>query len=163
MTTTQENLQSSKLGTMPVGKLILTMSGPAILSMLVQALYNIVDSVFIGMYDATNGVLALSYAMPMQLLVNAFAIGLAVGAGSLISRLLGEGRNKDASLAAQTGLLISFIFSALFLVLGYFVSDAFIKAYTVDAGAVAGSENVQAVYKWVRHILRSACAVLSVL
>ena len=68
MTTTQENLQSSKLGTMPVGKLILTMSGPAILSMLVQALYNIVDSVFIGMYDATNGVLALSYAMPMQLL-----------------------------------------------------------------------------------------------
>lgn len=147
MTTTQENLQSSKLGTMPVGKLILTMSGPAILSMLVQALYNIVDSVFIGMYDATNGVLALSYAMPMQLLVNAFAIGLAVGAGSLISRLLGEGRNKDASLAAQTGLLISFIFSALFLVLGYFVSDAFIKAYTVDAGAVAGSENVQAVYK----------------
>lgn len=147
MTTTQENLQSSKLGTMPVGKLILTMSGPAILSMLVQALYNIVDSVFIGMYDATNGVLALSYAMPMQLLVNAFAIGLAVGAGSLISRLLGEGRNKDASLAAQTGLLISFIFSALFLVLGYFVSDAFIKAYTVNAGAVAGSENVQAVYK----------------
>ena len=108
MTTTQENLQSSKLGTMPVGRLILTMSGPAILSMLVQALYNIVDSVFIGMYDATNGVLALSYAMPMQLLVNAFAIGLAVGAGSLISRLLGEGRNKDASLAAQTGLLISF-------------------------------------------------------
>lgn len=147
MTTTQENLQSSKLGTMPVGKLILTMSGPAILSMLVQALYNIVDSVFIGMYDATNGVLALSYAMPMQLLVNAFAIGLAVGAGSLISRLLGEGRNKDASLAAQTGLLISFIFSALFLVLGYFVSDAFIKAYTVNAGAVAGRENVQAVYK----------------
>ena len=71
MTTTQENLQSSKLGTMPVGKLILTMSGPAILSMLVQALYNIVDSVFIGMYDATNGVLALSYAMPMQLLARA--------------------------------------------------------------------------------------------
>lgn len=163
MTTTQENLQSSKLGTMPVGKLILTMSGPAILSMLVQALYNIVDSVFIGMYDATNGVLALSYAMPMQLLVNAFAIGLAVGAGSLISRLLGEGRNKDASLAAQTGLLISFIFSALFLMLGYFVSDAFIKATPSTRERSQAAKTCKPCTKWVRHILRSACAVLSVL
>lgn len=145
--TNSENLQSAKLGTMPIGKLILNMSGPAILSMLVQALYNIVDSVFIGMYDATNGVLALSYAMPMQLLVNAFAIGIAVGTSSLISRLLGEGRNKEASNAAQTGLLLSLIFSAFFLVIGYFISDAFIRAYTIDATAATGSEDVYAVYE----------------
>lgn len=132
---------------MPIGKLILKMSGPAILSMLVQALYNIVDSVFIGMYDATNGVLALSYAMPMQLLVNAFAIGLGVGAGSLISRLLGEGRNKEASNAAQTGLLLSLICSAIFLIVGYFISDAFIRAYTIDASAATGEEDVYAVYE----------------
>ena len=62
-----QELKSKKLGNMPIGKLILTMSGPAILSMLVQALYNIVDSIFIGMYDPINGVTALSYAMPMQL------------------------------------------------------------------------------------------------
>lgn len=140
------SLQSSKLGTTPIGKLIFKMSGPAILSMLVQALYNIVDSVFIGMYDAANGVLALSYALPMQLFVNAFAIGIAVGTGSLISRLLGEGKKTDASLAAQTGILLSLIFSAVFLILGYFVSDAFIKAYTVNANASIGKEDMKLVY-----------------
>lgn len=163
MTTTQENLQSSKLGTMPVGRLILTMSGPAILSMLVQALYNIVDSVFIGMYDATNGVLALSYAMPMQLLVNAFAIGLAVGAGSLISRLLGEGRNKDASLAAQTGLLISFIFSALFWCWDTLYPTLSSRRTPSTRERPQAAKTCKPCTKWVRHILRSACAVLSVL
>ena len=109
---TQE-LKSKKLGTMPIGKLIMSMSGPAILSMLVQALYNIVDSIFIGMYDATNGVLALSYALPIQLLVNAFGVGLAVGTGSMISRLLGEGKNEYASITAQTGLLLALLMSAV--------------------------------------------------
>lgn len=142
-----ESTQSSKLGTMPIGKLILKMSGPAILSMLVQALYNIVDSIFIGRYDATNGVLALSYAMPLQLLVNAFAIGLAVGTGSLISRLLGEKRTKDAGLASQTGILLALICSAVFAIIGYFISKAFIGAYTINASAATGTENVQLVYE----------------
>ncbi len=140
-------LQSSKLGTMPIGKLILKMSGPAILSMLVQALYNIVDSIFIGKYDAVNGVLALSYAMPMQLLTNAFAIGLAVGTGSLISRLLGEGKNKDAGLTAQTGLMLALAISTIFLIIGYFVADAFIASYTINSNASTGQENVQMVYE----------------
>ena len=117
-----QELKSKKLGEMPIGKLILSMSGPAILSMLVQALYNIVDSIFIGMYDATNGVLALSYAMPIQLLVNAFGVGLAVGTGSMISRLLGQGKNEDASLTAQTGILLALIMSAIFAISGYFIS-----------------------------------------
>ncbi len=133
-------LQSQKLGHMPIGKLILVMSGPAILSMLVQALYNIVDSIFIGAYDPTNGVLALSYALPMQLLVNAFAIGLAVGTGSLISRLLGEGKREDASLASQTGILLSLIMSATFALIGYFVSEAFVRAYTLGEMASADAD-----------------------
>lgn len=124
-----QDLKSKKLGSMPIGKLILTMSGPAILSMLVQALYNIVDSIFIGMYDPINGVIALSYAMPMQLLVNAFGVGLAVGVGSMISRLLGEGRNEDASLTAQTGLFLALAISAIFALCGYFISRAFIGIY----------------------------------
>jgi len=146
MTAKVQNLQSAKLGTTPIGKLIFKMSGPAILSMLVQALYNIVDSVFIGAYDPANGVLALSYALPMQLLVNAFAIGLGVGTGSLISRLLGEGRNEDASNAAQTGIIISLIMSAFFAIIGYFISDAFVKAYTLNA-AGAGTADMQTVYE----------------
>lgn len=140
------SLQSQKLGSMPIGKLIMVMSGPAILSMLVQALYNIVDSIFIGAYDPVNGVLALSYALPMQLLVNAFAIGLAVGAGSLISRLLGEGKNHEASLTSQTGILLSLIMSAVFAIIGYFVSEAFVRAYTL--GEMASAEaDMQVVYE----------------
>ncbi len=135
-----QTLQSQKLGKMPIGKLILVMSGPAILSMLVQALYNIVDSIFIGSYDPVNGVLALSYALPMQLLVNAFAIGLAVGTGSLISRLLGEGKAREASLASQTGILLSLIMSAMFAVIGYFVSEAFVRAYTLGEMASADAD-----------------------
>ena len=125
-----QELQSKKLGNMPIGKLILTMSGPAILSMLVQALYNVVDSIFIGMYDPNYGVLALSYALPIQLLVNAFGVGLAVGTGSMISRLLGEGRNKDAGLTAQTGILLALIMSAVFAIAGYFIANAFVGIYT---------------------------------
>ena len=127
-----QELKSKKLGNMPVGKLIFSMSGPAILSMLVQALYNIVDSIFIGMYDPTNGVLALSYALPIQLLVNAFGVGLAVGTGSMISRLLGEGKNKEAGLTAQTGLLLALIMSAVFAISGYFIANAFVGIYTDD-------------------------------
>lgn len=145
MSTATNDLQSKKLGTTPIGKLIFQMSGPAILSMLVQALYNIVDSIFIGAYDPQNGVLALSYAMPMQLLVNAFAIGLAVGTGSLISRLLGEGKNEDAGLAAQTGILLSLIVSAFFAITGYFISDAFVRAYTL--GSSGDPVQMQTVYK----------------
>ncbi len=141
-----QDLQSQKLGNMPIGKLIFVMSGPAILSMLVQALYNIVDSVFIGAYDPVNGVLALSYALPMQLLVNAFAIGVAVGAGSLISRLLGEGKNHEASMASQTGILLSLILSAAFAAVGYFVSEAFVRAYTM--GEMASAEaDMRVVYE----------------
>ena len=128
---TQE-LKSKKLGTLPIGKLIMSMSGPAILSMLVQALYNIVDSIFIGMYDATNGVLALSYALPIQLLVNAFGVGLAVGTGSMISRLLGEGKNEHASITAQTGLFLALLMSAVFAISGYFIANAFVGIYTSD-------------------------------
>ena len=127
-----QELQSKKLGTTPIGKLIFSMSGPAILSMLVQALYNIVDSIFIGMYDPTNGVLALSYALPIQLFVNAFGVGLAVGTGSMISRLLGEGKNKEAGLTAQTGLFLALIVSAVFAIIGYFVANAFVGIYTKD-------------------------------
>lgn len=124
-----QELKSKKLGETPIGKLILSMSGPAILSMLVQALYNIVDSIFIGKFDATYGVVALSYAMPIQLLINAFGVGLAVGTGSMISRLLGQGKNEDASLTAQTGILLALIVSGVFAISGYFIADAFLRAY----------------------------------
>lgn len=122
---------SEKLGTMPMGKLLFVMSAPAILSMLVLSLYNVVDSIFVANYSQ-NGLVALSYAFPMQMLVMAFAIGIGVGTNSLVSRKLGEGKTKEASSAAQTGLFCALVVYAVFLIIGYFVSKAFIEAYTAD-------------------------------
>lgn len=79
----------NKMGTMPMTRLILTMSLPAIFSMTIQAMYNVVDSIFIGNYDA-DGLTATSLAYPLQMLLIAFAVGTAVGVNSFVSRKLGE-------------------------------------------------------------------------
>lgn len=128
----QKVLQSKKLGHMPIGKLLLKMSAPAMLSMLVQSLYNIVDSIFVARLGE-NALTALSLAFPMQLLLIAVAIGIGIGTSSLISRRLGEGKHEEASQAAQTGLFIALIAGALFFVIGIFISKWFIGLFTNDA------------------------------
>ena len=83
---------SNKLGKMPVLKLMAVMSIPAMFSMLVQALYNIVDSVFVGMIsDTDTEMLSLNIAFPLQMIFFAIALGIGIGTNSLISRKLGEG------------------------------------------------------------------------
>ncbi len=84
---------SEKLGTMPIGKLLATMSIPVIFSMLVQSLYNVVDSIFVSQIGE-DALTAVSLAFPLQMLIIAFALGVGVGVNSLIARKLGEG-NKD--------------------------------------------------------------------
>ena len=76
---------SQKLGTMPVGKLLFVMSIPAIFSMLVQAMYNIVDSIYVSRLGE-NALNAVSLAFPMQMLIMSFALGIGVGTNSLIAR-----------------------------------------------------------------------------
>ncbi len=156
-------LKSDRLGTEPIGKLIMKMSGPAILSMMVQALYNIVDSIFIGMFDATNGVLALAYALPMQLLVNAFAIGFAVGTGSVISRKLGEGKNVDAGAAAQTGILLALVCGAVFLIVGYFLSEGFILAYTSSAPQTDAADLAMVTKMGTEYLAICTCCSVSMM
>ncbi len=123
--------KENKMGTMPMTKLILTMSLPAIFSMTIQAMYNVVDSIFIGNYDQ-RGLTALSIAYPLQLLLIAFAVGTAVGVNSLVSRKLGEKEFKQANDAATHGLLICFATYLLFLLLGFFVVKPFMSIYTSD-------------------------------
>lgn len=119
--------KGNKMGYAPMFPLILSMSLPAMFSMTVMALYNVVDSIFVGnipVYGET-GLNAISYAFPLQMLMISFAVGTAVGSNSLISRRLGAGLQKEADSAATHGLILAvctwivFIFVALFAVSPY--------------------------------------------
>ncbi len=112
--------KSEKMGKMPVGKLIFTMSVPAMISMLVQALYNIVDSIYVAQITGygTAPTDAVSIAFPFQTLCMAFALGIAVGSNSLIARYLGQGDKYSASKVASTGLVISLFHCVIFMILG---------------------------------------------
>lgn len=119
----------NKMGIMPITKLILTMSLPAMFSMTIMAMYNIVDSVFVGQYDQ-DGLTATSFAYPLQLLLVAVAVGTAVGVNSLVSRKLGEHNFEQADSAATHGFLTCFLSFAVFLVLGIVAVRPFMSAYT---------------------------------
>lgn len=122
---------SDKLRNMPIPRLLAVMSAPAMLSMFVQALYNVVDSLFVARVGE-DALTALTLAFPMQMLVMAFAIGLGVGTNSLIARRLGEGRREEASQAAQLGLLVALVISVVFAASGVFISRAYIHAFGTD-------------------------------
>lgn len=117
---TKENspLQENKMGVMPVGKLLLTMSAPMVASMLFQALYNIVDSVFVSRLGQ-NALNAVSLAFPFQMLTIAFAVGTGVGMNALVSRSLGQKNQMAADRAANTGAVMMALFGILFAILGF--------------------------------------------
>lgn len=95
----EQQERSKMLGTMPMGRLVPKVSVPIMVSMLVQALYNIVDGIFVARYSP-NALTAVSLAFPVQLLMIAVATGLGVGINSLISRKLGQKRAEEAREAA---------------------------------------------------------------
>jgi putative MATE family efflux protein len=124
-----EQVTENKMGTQPVGKLIAAMSLPAMFSMLIQALYNIVDSFFVAKINQ-NALTAVSYAFPIQMLLIAVAVGTGIGLNSLVSRRLGEGRREEASRAATHGIFLAVFSWLLFAALGLFFTRAFFAAYT---------------------------------
>ena len=128
----------NKMRTMSEGKLLLNMALPLILSMLVQALYNVVDSVYVAGYSE-NAVTALSLAFPIQNLRIGFATGIGVGVNSLLSKSLGEGNPERANRTAGNGIFLMLIVTALFMVFGFVGVDAYynmqpISAETAQAG-----------------------------
>lgn len=125
MTNTREN----KMGVMPVNKLLLTMSLPMMVSMLVQALYNIVDSIFVAQISE-NALTAVSLAFPVQNLMISVASGTAVGVNAILSRSLGARDREGASSAARHGILLVFISYILFAIFGWYGSEAFFKLQT---------------------------------
>ena len=119
----------NKMGVMPVGRLIVTMSLPIMISMLVQALYNVVDSMFVSRIDE-YALTALSMAFPIQNLMIAVSVGLGVGVNAVLSRALGAKDMKSVRYAATGGLLLMAICSAAFMLGGATIVRPFFEAQT---------------------------------
>ncbi len=119
------------MGTMPVGKLLVSMSVPIMISMFIQALYNIVDSIFVAQIGE-NALTAVSLAFPLQMMIISVAVGTAVGLNSLLSRRLGEQRRAEANESAVTGIFLAVISWLVFAVVGIFFSEPFFRAFTSD-------------------------------
>ena len=126
-----ENVRENKMGTMPIPKLLFTMSLPLILSMLVQALYNIVDSVFVAQINE-NALTAVSLAFPIQNLMISVASGTGVGVNALLSKSLGEKEMDKVHKAANNGVLLAICSYLVFAVIGLVGSRAFFATQTTD-------------------------------
>lgn len=127
--------EENKMGVMPVKKLLVSMSLPMMISMLVQALYNVVDSIFVGQYSS-EAFTAVSLAFPVQMLIIAVAVGTAVGMNSLLSRRLGEKIYKDANDAASNGIFLGLLSWLGFVVFGLLFSRSFFMAFTDDPSII---------------------------
>ena len=136
----QSPLAENKMGTMPVGKLLMNMALPMIISMLVQALYNVVDSVYVSRISE-SAVTALSLAFPVQNIQIGFATGIGVGVNALLSKSLGEGNQKMANRAAGNGVFLVAIITVAFIIFGalgarpYFAMQSTVTD-TVESGTV---------------------------
>ena len=117
------------MGYMPIFKLVVNMSLPMIISMLVQALYNVVDSMFVSRVSE-NALTAVSLAFPAQNLMIGVATGTAVGVNALLSKSLGEKNYKRANQIAENGIFLSFIGFLIFLIFGLFGTEIFFRTQT---------------------------------
>lgn len=125
---------SDRMGTAPVGKLLFSMATPMIISMLVQALYNIVDSIYVADISE-NALTAVSLAFPMQMLMIAVSTGTGVGINAALSRSLGEGNRDYAGRVARNGIFLIAIAAAVFMAAGLFGSGLFMRCQT-DIGEI---------------------------
>ena len=121
----------NKLLDQPVSSLLLTMSLPMMLSMVVQSLYNIVDSMFVARLGV-DALTAVSYVFPLQNLVLSLAVGFGVGINAVIAMNLGQGNQQKANQAATLGMALTALHGILFIVFGLVVSRPFLELFTSD-------------------------------
>jgi len=134
----QSRDRSAILGAMPMTRLVPKVSIPIMFSMMIQALYNVVDSIFVSRFDP-NGLTAVSLAAPFQMLMIALSTGMGTGINSLLSRRLGERNPAGARRAAWNGILIEVCGSVLFILAGLLLSGVIMRSVVSDSLANAGS------------------------
>lgn len=124
-------IKENKMGVMPANRLLITMSLPMMISMLVQALYNIVDSIFVAQIEE-KALTAVSLAFPIQTLMIAVGVGTSVGINALLSRYLGEKEFEKADTVGKNGIFLAFLSYLLFLLIGIFAVKGFYASQTDD-------------------------------
>ena len=134
----------NKMGTMPLGKLLIQISLPMMISMLVQALYNIVDSIFVAQISE-NALTAVSLAFPIQNLMISTSVGTGVGVNALLSMRLGQQDKKAVSDSAMNGIFLYAITCVVFIVLGIFVPRIYFESQTNNRSEEHTSE-LQSLY-----------------
>lgn len=142
--------KENKMGVMPVNRLLLNMSLPMMLSMLVQALYNIVDSIFVSKINE-DALTAVSLAFPIQALMIAFAVGTGVGVNALLSRSLGEKNTERANQVATNGIFLAIVGYVLFVLIGIFLTDVFFRTQT------RAQENGELIMQYGTTYMRICC------
>lgn len=133
----KETLQENKMGVMPVGKLLVNMALPMIISMLVQAFYNIVDSVYVSQVSE-SAVTALSLAFPVQNMQIGFAVGVGVGVNALLSQSLGRKDQESVNWSAGQGVFLALVATGLFMLFGFFGVRPYYTMQSTVAETVEG-------------------------
>ncbi len=128
-------LEENKMGTMPINKLLITMSVPMMLSMLVQALYNVVDSIFVARIEE-DALTAVSMAFPMQMVMMAMGIGMGVGVNAMLSKSLGAGDGESVNKAATNGIFLAILSYILFLIVGLTLIRPFYMTQTDNTNII---------------------------
>ncbi|MEG2499643.1 MAG: MATE family efflux transporter [Oscillospiraceae bacterium] len=128
------------MGTKPINGLLMGMAFPIMLSMLVQALYNIVDSIFVAKIGE-DALTAVSLAFPIQSLMISVAVGTAVGINALLSRRLGEKKHKEAEAVADNGIFLSVLMWIGFAIFGMVCSEWFFSSFTDNAYVIKSGAN----------------------
>ncbi len=128
-------MQENKMGVMPEGQLLISMSLPMMLSMLVQALYNIVDSIFVSRI-CEDALTAVSLAFPLQSVMIGMAVGLGVGMNAMLSRALGEGDFKKVNASAVNAMFMTVVQTLLFVILGFTVVRPYFTSQTDNAAII---------------------------
>ena len=118
-----------KMAVWPISKLLFSMGIPAVFSMLVQAMYNVVDSIYVSNYSQ-DALFAIGLAAPLQMVGLSLALGGAVGIGTLVSRRLGERRKEEADAVATTGVILTAFHALIITVIGIFFSRSFLGIFT---------------------------------
>lgn len=129
-------IEENKMGVMPIKKLLINMSLPMMISMFVQALYNVVDSIFVAQISE-KALTAVSMAFPVQNLMAAIGVGTGVGINALLSRSLGEKNFKESNEAANNGIFLGILSYMIFLIFGLLFTDTYFRTQTNDPQIIA--------------------------